>query len=149
MNAQYFLKGCWKKAETARGNDRKDQVEIVELIQNLLKIETSPENTLTMILYAILPGTCCKDLRDKIATEEKNRERSNLGTVKIFRVLYACESLSVSLKLIMTMGILLPVFLGKPLEKYLREAEERHDAHDYPMTPSLDTSLAQHAVFIN
>lgn len=149
MDPQYFLRGCWKKSEVARGDDRKAQIATVALIQTLLKIETSPETTLTMILYAILPGVCCHDLQKMIATEEKNREGNNLETVKLFHAIYAVESLSVSIKLIMTMAMLLPDFLGKPLEGLLRAVEERHDANDYLMTPSQSLSFAQHAGTIN
>ncbi len=142
MDAQFFLRGCWKRREEK--DTEQGCIETVKTIREVLKIAVSPDVMLTMILSVILPEVCAKSTYERIVEDESIREKSNSETVEIIRVMCSAP-LKARLVKYMCLVVTLPAAHVESLLDDMRRAEAEMTPPPARMTLLQGPSCGQEA----
>lgn len=145
MDAQFFLRGCWKtdfiESKPSENSIRKG----LDLIAELLRIDADPDTILLMIAMAIYEGVCAKALKSYLDEKAAEKSYTSFDKVCFIRALYEVEGLKLKpqTKYMMIMIIIDPGCWKKYMdEKKAREEQEMTPLSD-SVTPSPEASFAQ------
>jgi hypothetical protein len=146
MDAQFFLRGCWKADFIESNHSEKSIKKDLDLIAELLKIDADPDTILLMVAMTIYKGACAKSLKSYLDEKAGENSYPSFDKAGFLRALYVIESVK-ELKPITRYLMTIATIDPGSLKKFMDEKEAREEQKMTPllgsMTPSPGASFAQ------